>query len=138
MVLLIKIIWGQRQITEANKYENLCNFSLRNIYFPTELSKCCDKMYTKKLSKYYRKKPYKLMSLEGLGEVGRQYVGINMFAQREARLTFQFWKSSAVMPSDCHDYDEMRVRKNFFKRKLKYHQLHRSQIRIIYIYIYNK
>lgn len=39
-----KVVWGERDCKQIEKFSDYCHKQLRNLDFPSELSKCCDNM----------------------------------------------------------------------------------------------
>lgn len=138
------VLWGERDGSQMSQYTDFCNEKLKQIDFPSVLSRCADTVcndpnhkivllnlydriidvlkkaavYSCKNKKFYCKKKY--------------VCGWNKHikaAHSEARLWFQYWVLYNK-PRDGFVYDKMRVSRNVFKAKLKWCQTNERQIKM--------
>ena len=138
-----RVIWGDRHISQIEKYSEICQSKLREIDFPAEMDHCCDgychniehkaiidrvyntviRVLSNAASVTYRSKcPRKKGYIAGWN----RYVADQ---HREARLKFQIWVEWGK-PRSGNIYEEMLESRKCFKRQLKWCQNKQEQIKM--------
>ncbi|KAJ0179383.1 hypothetical protein K1T71_005095 [Dendrolimus kikuchii] len=139
-----RIMWGDRQIKQIEKYHEMCHMGLRKVDFPSELQLCgngfcqntdhhviIDQLYSSIISilsnaaiqSYIVKKTHRKK---------KHVIGWNKYVadtHREARLKFLTWVT-AGKPSGGIFYNEMLESRRTFKRKLKWCQDREEQLKM--------
>lgn len=138
-----KVVWGDRNSKQIEKYFNLCNKRFRDMNFPRQLYDCCDfkcdiSDHCNYLNKMYHDIVHVLSEASDASfeckhqRKGGNIVGWNRYvrdAHREARLKYKMWVLEG-RPNNSRSFLEMCESRKVFKAKLKWCQDRQDQLRM--------
>lgn len=139
-----KILWGEKTLSQIDKYKKTCSALLRDIDFPVEFQDCCEHFchnseHKATIDNLYEKIVSALCeaattSYEDKNRPSRKkvIVGWNKHVQeshQRARLGFQMWNWYR-RPTSGPIYDEMVESRKIFKGRLKWCQDRQEQIKM--------